>query len=446
MPTVDLGYRPRDQFIAFHERRQRWSCLVAHRRAGKTVACVADLIDAALRCEKPSPRFAYIAPLYVQAKDVAWGYVKGMTRDIPGVAFNEAELRVDLPGDRRIRLYGADNYDRLRGIYLDGVILDEYADMPPAAWGAVIRPSLSDRQGWAVFIGTPKGRNAFWEVHERAKADGEWFSAILRASETGLLAASELEAARAEMTPEQYAQEFECSFEAAILGAFYGRDIAELERGGRIGDVAYDAAVPVYTAWDLGIGDATAIWFFQVVGPELHVIDHYEAHGHGLQHYAAVLQSKPYKYAKHYVPHDAHARDLGTGRTRVETLKELTGSYPVVLRLNDVMDGINAMRVSMPRSRWDAVRCREGIEALRQYRAEYDEKLKTFKDRPRHDWTSHTADAARYMAMAWREIAPPKPVEPPKYEFVAQPDGTIKSGLTFKEIVARRERARNQED
>lgn len=446
MPTIDLGYRPRDQFVGFHERKERWACLVAHRRAGKTVACVADLIDAALRCEKPAPRFAYVAPFYVQAKDVAWSYVKRMTRDIPGTIFNEAELRVDLPGDRRIRLYGADNYDRLRGIYVDGVILDEYADMPPAAWGEVIRPALADRQGWAVFIGTPKGRNAFYDVYERSRTQPDWFCSVLRASETKLLAQTELDAARAEMTPEQYEQEFECSFDAAILGAYYGREIAALERAGRIADVPMDPALPVHTAWDLGIGDATAIWFFQVVGPELHVIDHYEAHGHGLAHYAAVLQAKTYKYGKHYVPHDANARDLGSGRTRVETLRDLVGAYPIVLRPNDVMDGINALRVSMPLSRWDASRCREGLEALRQYRSEYDEKLKTFKDRPRHDWTSHTADAARYMAMAWREMKPPKPAPEAKFEFIGNPDGSMKSGLTFAEIIKRKQRARQTED
>lgn len=410
------------------------------------MACVADLVDAALRCDRVAPRFAYVAPFYVQAKDVAWGYVKRMTRDIPGVVFNEAELRVDLPGERRIRLYGADNYDRMRGIYLDGVILDEYADMPPAAWSEVIRPALADRLGWAVFIGTPKGRNAFWEIYERSKAESEWFSAVLRASETGLLAPSELEAARAEMTPEQFAQEFECSFDAAILGAYYGKEIADLERAGRIADVPMDPALPVHTAWDLGIGDATAIWFFQVVGAELHVIDHYEAHGHGLAHYAAVLQSKPYTYGTHYVPHDANARDLGSGRTRVETLRDLTGKWPHVLRVNEVMDGINAVRLSMPRSRWDAAKCRAGIEALRQYHAEFDEKLKTFKDKPRHDWTSHTADATRYMAMAWREMKPTQPKPEAKYEFIGAADGSMKSGLTFREIIARKERARDKDD
>jgi hypothetical protein len=313
-------------------------------------------------------------------------------------------------------------------------------------WPLVIRPALRDRIGRALFIGTPKGRNNFYELWERAEQDSEWARFVLRASETGILDADELDAARRDMTPEQYAQEYECSFDAAILGAYYGREIATLERAGRIADVPCDPALPVHTAWDLGIGDATAIWFFQVVGPELHVIDHYEAHGHGLSHYAAILQAKPYKYGKHYVPHDASARDLGTGRTRVETLRDLMGAYPIVLRPNDVMDGINALRVSMPLSRWDASRCREGLEALRQYRSEYDEKLKTFKDRPRHDWTSHTADAARYMATAWREMKPPKPAPTPKFEFIGLPDGSMKSGLTFAEIIKRKSRARQTED
>jgi len=190
-------YSARRAFVPFHERGERWACLVAHRRAGKTVACVGDLILGALQTRKPNARFAYVAPLYVQAKDVAWAYVKQFASAVPGVAFNEAELRADFPNGARVRLYGADNYDRLRGLYLDGVVLDEYADMPPAAWGEVIRPALADRRGWAVFIGTPKGRNAFWEVWERARATEGWFSLLLKASETGLLPAEELQAARA---------------------------------------------------------------------------------------------------------------------------------------------------------------------------------------------------------------------------------------------------------
>lgn len=420
--VIDLGYQAREQFAPFHRRRERWACLVAHRRAGKTVACVADLVDAALRCTKPNPRFAYVAPLYVQAKDVAWGYVKQFTRAIPGATWNESELRCDLPNGARIRLYGADNYERLRGLYLDGVVLDEYADMPPAAWSEVIRPALADREGWATFIGTPKGRNAFWEKWEGATAPG-WFRAMLRASETGLIAAAELEAARDIMTPEQYAQEWECSFDAAIIGAYYGREIAEAEDAGRICHVPADPALRVHTAWDLGVGDSTAIWFFQVAANQIRVIDHYEASGHGLPHYAAVLAAKGYQYGHDYLPHDAKARDLGTGRTRIETFRDLTGRVPRVLRAGKVMDGINAARVTMARCWFAESKCREGLEALRQYRADYDEKKRVFRDEPRHDWTSHTADAFRYMAMAWRELRPEKPPEQPRFAIQAAPGG-----------------------
>jgi hypothetical protein len=420
--VIDLGYQAREQFAPFHRRRDRWACLVAHRRAGKTVACVADLVDAALRCTKPNPRFAYVAPLYVQAKDIAWGYVKQFTRAIPGAAWHESELRCDLPNGARIRLYGAENYERLRGLYFDGVVLDEYADMPPAILPEVIRPALADREGWATFIGTPKGRNAFWEIWEGASAPG-WFRAMLRASETGLIAPGELEAARAVMTPEQYAQEWECSFDAAIIGAYYGREIAQAEEAGRICHVPADPVLRVHTAWDLGVGDSTAIWFFQVAANQIRVIDHYEANGHGLPHYAAVLNAKGYQYGHDYLPHDAKARDLGTGRTRIETFRDLTGRVPRVLRPGKVMDGINAARVTMARCWFDESKCREGLEALRQYRADFDEKKRVFRDEPRHDWTSHTADAFRYMAMAWRELRPEKPPEQPRFAIQAAPGG-----------------------
>jgi hypothetical protein len=414
--TVSLGYECRPQFEAFHRRRQRWACLVAHRRAGKTVACVADLIDAALRCNKPEPRFAYVAPLYVQAKDVAWAYVKKFTAAIPGVEFNEAELRVDLPNGARVRLYGADNYDRLRGIYLDGVILDEYADWPPAAWSQVISACLADRQGWAVFIGTPKGRNAFFEIWDRAESDPDWFRLMLRASETGLLSDEELDQQRATKTPEEYEQEFECSFDAAILGAYFGREVAAAEREGRIRTVPYQPGLPVYTAWDLGKGANMAVWVFQTPGRELHVIDCVSGHhDDGLPQVAAVLDGKPYAadIKRDWVPHDARAVEIGTGKSRVETLAAIRRRQPSIVPNHGVDDGINAVRVSFKDWYFDAEACKYGLEALRNYRAEYDEKARTFRKIPKHDWTSHYADAARYMAMAWREMAPaaaaPKP-------------------------------------
>ena len=394
-------------------RRQRWASLVCHRRAGKTVACVADLVDAALRSTKEAPRFAYVAPFYTQAKDVAWLYLKRMVADIPQTTINESELRVDLPNGARIRLYGADNYDRLRGIYLDGIVLDEYADFDPRAWPEVIRPTLSDRKGWATFIGTPKGRNAFHKLHTDAMESAEWFDMVLRADESGLLDEEELADARRTMTPEQYAQEYLCSFDAAILGAYYGKEMEAAQLSGRVCTVPYDAHLPVHTAWDLGYTDSTAIWFWQTAGPELHVIDYYENHGQQIPHYAGVLESKRYHYGDHWFPPDVRAHVLGMDRTRVETLRD-NGLKPRVLPDQKVMDGINAARVLFPRI-WFDERCRDGMEALRQYRTEYDEKLKAFKDHPKHDWTSHAADAFRYMAEAYRELKPepePKKVEP----------------------------------
>jgi hypothetical protein len=409
--------------------------MAAHRRCGKTVACVNDMIKRALETRRAGPptRYAYVAPYLAQAKEVAWGYLLSFAK--PAMRDkNEGELWVELVNGARIRIHGADNPDRLRGAFLDGVVLDEFADMRPGVWGEVIRPMLADYRGWATFIGTPKGRNAFFDTMERARQFDGWFHAIYRASETGILPQEELDGARAEMTPEQYAQEFECSFDAAILGAYFGKEIAEAERAGRVGEVPVDPAVPVHTAWDLGIGDSTAIWFFQVVGPSIHVVDHYEAHGHGLPHYAAVLAERGYTYGTHYVPHDAQARDLGTGRTRIETLKTLTGRWPRVLPAGQVMDGINAARVTMARCRFDAIRCKDGLEALRQYRADYDEKTRAFKDRPRHDWTSHTADAFRYLAMAWREMKAAPPPPDPAHEITGI--GTGQMQVRIGDIVA----------
>jgi phage terminase large subunit len=280
-------------------------------------------------------------------------------------------------------------------------------------WMEVLRPSLADRRGWAVFIGTPRGRNDFWRVHRHAEQHPEdWFSLVLRASETGLLPQSELDDMRQMLTPEQWDQELNCSFDAAILGSYYGRELAEAEAAGRITNVPYDPALPVHTAWDLGIGDSTAIWFFQVVALELHVIDYYEASGYGLAHYASVLSSRGYNYETEWLPHDGMAREMGTGRSRYETLNGLLNRYPRIVHQQSVMDGINATRLTIGKAWFDAAKCYDGLEALRAYRADYDEKAKVFNDRPKHDWSSHGADAARYMSLAWREMQPEKPPPP----------------------------------
>lgn len=413
---IALRYGPRRLFVPYHERSERWAVLVAHRRAGKTVACINDAISRALHLDKPHGQFAYVAPFLAQAKEVAWEYLKRYA-GASILAKSESELWVELQGGARIRIHGADNPNRLRGPYLDGVVLDEYADMRPSVWGEVIRPMLADRQGWATFIGTPKGRNEFFRVWQQAQGDSHWFSVMLKASATELLPAAELAQAQRDMTPEQYAQEFECSFDAAVVGAYFGRDLAEAERQGRITDVPYDDAVPVHTGWDLGIGDSTAIWFFQVVGTEVHYIDHYEAHGQKLDHYLAVLASKPYRYGIDFLPHDARARELISGRSRVEHLA-ISGRQVRVLPQTKIEDGINAARLVLPQAWFDRVKCADGLEALRQYRAEFDERTRTFRNQPRHDWASHSADGFKASAIGYRAMTMGEPKADPIAELL----------------------------
>lgn len=402
---IVIPYTPRPQFEAYHERTQRFSKIVAHRRFGKTVGCINDMIRAALTSAKsfPPPRFSYIAPTYVQAKDVAWNYLKHFSSPVPGIKTSESELSVTYPNESVIRLYGADNYERLRGLYNDGVVCDEPAQFDPRAWPEVIRPTLADRQGWATFIGTPAGRDWFYKVDRTEKGEEipGWFRMTLKASETGIIPPAELDSLRSGLTEEQYAQEFECSFEAAVVGAYYGRSMnaAENDKPSRITGVPFEPSAQVYTAWDLGIRDSTAIWFAQVVGREIRLIDYYEATGADLGHYAKILAEKPYLYAHHFVPHDAQAKELGTGKSRLEVLESLGLKNITVAPMHRVEDGINAVRTIIPRCWFDARKCARGIDALKLYRAEFDDKLQALKPRPVHDWTSHAADAFRYLAM-----------------------------------------------
>ena len=351
--------------------------------------------------EQPPPRYSYVAPTYTQAKDVAWGYLKHFSSPIPGIKTSESELWVEFPNGARVRLYGADNYERMRGLYNDGVVIDEPAQMDPRAWPEVIRPTLADFKGWATFIGTPAGRDWFFKVDllEDGTPDPEFFRFTLKASETGIIPPDELASLGKGMSDEQYAQEFECSFDAAIVGAYYGRLMAQAENDKRIAGVPYEPTAQVWTAWDLGIRDATAIWWAQTVGREIRIIDYYESSGVDLGHYVREIISKPYVYAGHIVPHDAQAKELGTGKSRLEVLESLGLKELSVCPMHRVEDGINAVRVMIPKCWFDATKCARGIEALKLYRSEYDEKLQALKPRPVHDWTSHAADAFRYLAM-----------------------------------------------
>ena len=413
---IVIPYKPRAVFKPFHNRKQRWAVAVAHRRCGKTVACINDLIKRAIQEGKPDGQYAYICPFLTQAKSVAWLYLLRFSEPVRLKA-NASELWVELMTGARIRLFGADNAEALRGMFLDGIVLDEYADMKPRVWGEIIRPLLADRKGWATFIGTPKGKNSFWEIYDAAKQSDTWHVTTLRASETKLLDDEELTDAKSMMSEDQYLQEFECSFEAAILGAYYGKEMREAGEEGRIGQVKYDLAVPVHTAWDLGYNDDTSIVFFQVIGKEIHVIDHFAGSGLAMSDYFDVIKSKTYRYGRHWLPHDAKAKTLASGGKSIQEMaqKELgMGNVRIVPDLS-LQDGIQAVRALFPRLWFDEKKCSEYdlLESLRQYQREWDDDKKRYRDRPRHDWTSHGADSVRYMAIAWQtERGQDKPKEP----------------------------------
>ena len=402
MTTRTINYRPRKLVKSFHKRKERFAVIVAHRRFGKTVAAINDLIRTALTTERSKVRVAYIAPYYRQAKAIAWDYLLEYTQDIEGVSYNVAELRADFPNGARFRLFGADNYDAMRGLYFDSVVLDEPADFPANAWPTVIRPSLADRKGKATFIGTPKGKNEFWEIYNNAQNNDKWFCAMYKADETDILEKEELEEAKLTMGEDRFAQEFLCSFEAAIQGAYYAQEMKTAKEEDRITSVPYDPAASVITSFDLGIGDSTAIWFAQFVGQEIHLIDYYENSGVGLDHYAKVLHEKGYHYEAHILPHDVKVKELGTGKSRLETLDNLgIRNIEIAPRLS-VDDGIQASRSMLNKCWFDAKKCERGIEALLQYRREFDEKLKSWRGRPLHDWTSHGADSFRYLSVGYK--------------------------------------------
>jgi len=263
--NVELPFKPYPHQRAAHALRlvARFLVLVWHRRGGKTVFAVIELLMAALESKRERSKFGYIAPFLKQAKGVAWDYLKHFARFIPGTDVNESELQVTLPNGARIRLFGADNPDSLRGIYLDGIILDEVADMKPEIWGEIIRPALADRQGWALFIGTPKGVNLFSELYYRAQKEPGWAADLKRASDTGVIPESEIEQARREMSPAQFAQEFDCDFAAAVDDALLKLDLVMAAQKRVLGQADY-----IYAAKVLGVdvaryGDDESVLFLR---------------------------------------------------------------------------------------------------------------------------------------------------------------------------------------
>jgi phage terminase large subunit len=385
--------------------------MVAHRRAGKTVASVNEAIARAIYCKKKRPRYAYVGPLLKQAKKIAWEYLKEYTDGIQKKKPSESELTVILRhNDAEISIYGADNPDAFRGQYFDGVILDEYGDMSPSVWGKVLLPTLADRKGWAVFIGTFKGKNHFYHIFRRSQGldlkEGEnpeyykknWFNLLLKASESGILSDEDLAIQRAEQDEEEYRQEFECDPNAVVKGTYYAKLLAKLEDKGQIyADVDWDPDQPVEVVFDLGYTDSTAAWFYQKRPGGLAIIDYLEAHSQPLPYYFNELLGRPYEYGTVWLPHDAKAKSLQTGRSTIEQF--LAQGFPIrVTPKLDLQDGISAARKILLQC-FFSKKCELGVEALRAYKREYDDERKVYSDKPLHDWSSHGADAFRYLSL-----------------------------------------------
>ena len=394
---IVIPYKPRKHQKEVHNNLKRFNVLVCHRRFGKTVLCINEILKKAMQNTLPRPRYYYLAPTYSMAKRTAWDYLKEYTGVLPNVQYHETELRADLPNGARIQLLGCERPDSLRGLYIDGVILDEVAQMPPRLWTEIIRPALSDREGWMVAIGTPQGHNAFFDLYDYANHQEGWYAETFTSSETGIISDLELNEAKHLMPEEVYEAEFECSFDSAALGSIYAKGLTKADEDGRITKVPYQTDIKVNTFWDLGMQDKTAIWFVQIKGSAFHIIDYYENSGESLEFYASVLDEKKYLYDTHYLPHDANVRELGTGVSRVETAQSLGMRTSIVPKLS-IDDGINAVRMLLSRCWFDHEKCKDGLDALRQYRWAVSDKGEV-KNRPEHSWCSHAADAFRYFAV-----------------------------------------------
>jgi hypothetical protein len=422
-----------------------------HRRAGKDDAVLHWTATAA---HERKGVYWHMLPQANQARKAVWDAInphtglKRIDEAFPlalRASTRSQDMAIEFKCGSMWQLVGSDNFNSLVGSPPIGIVFSEWALADPAAW-AYLSPILEENGGWAVFITTPRGKNHAYRMLQNAKKNaGEWFSQVLTIDDTGILSAERYEAIRKDRMAEfgevfgnaMCEQEYRCSFEAAILGAYFSKEMADADREGRVCDVMADPSQPVHTAWDLGVDDSTAIWFFQVLAGGLHIVDYYESSGVGAEHYVDVLKERAYPYGKHFVPHDAKVKEWGSGRTRVEALQGFKLN-PQLVPDHSFADGIQAARTTIPRCRFDADRCERGLDALRSYHAKYDEEARTLAKIAVHDWSSHGADAFRYMAMAWRELRAAAPLPRNTSEvYVGHPDGSITSNLTFAEMVAR---------
>jgi phage terminase large subunit len=375
--TIVLPYKPRRHFVPLHASQKRWKFAVCHRRAGKTVALANSLIAAALNNTRtdPPPRYAYIGPSFDQTKDLVWTYLKHYTSNIPGIRALEGELTIVFPGGANIRLYGgALAYERMRGIYLDGAVLDEYPLLAPQAFTSVVRPCLADYRGFAIVSGTSAGDDHFHKLKLKAEDDPDWDIFDIKITDTGTdaLSLEEVEEMRKDMSVDEFAREMLNSFEAPVEGAYYAEALNDLQLAGRVCKVSPDLNTDVITAWDLGIRHLQVVWLFQLAGREVHWIDYIEGTGKKLAHYADLLHLKSkvggFKYRAHLLPHDVEVRELTTGHSRKHELFSLLAEPVLTVPNHNTEDGITATRGVLGVSWFDENATRRGLARLRSYR------------------------------------------------------------------------------
>ena len=406
--SVTGDYIEREYQTRLHDGMEDFSqaIIIAHRRAGKTVVVIAQLIRDVFSCGLHRPQVAYVANTYKQAKNVAWLYFQDMLKHVPNVKYSKQDLSIVIPssdGDptnvRTIFLLGSENPDRLRGMYLDSACVDEMATAPASLITKILRPCLADRAGKLYLIGTVSGMNHFWKQYEKARDSEHWFSALLLPEDTHALSDDAIAVLKREMSDEEYRSEMLCDPTAAVLGSFYAKVIRELSENDQVCHVPFDQALPVCAAFDLGIADATAIWFAQLHrGGEIRIIDHCEYTNTG---FIQILDEvrKLYNITRWIGPHDLRVREYTSGQSRVDAASEIGIEFEIAPML-PVIDGIEAVRRALPRCWFDEEKTQYGVECLTLYHSSYDDKRRVLSRNPVHDYTSHSADAFRYLITA----------------------------------------------
>lgn len=403
---------------------------VWHRRSGKDEVGLHRTAVAAI--QRPAT-YWYMLPEAAQARKAIWNAIDPHTgkRRID-LAFpkeirtgiNEQEMFLKIAGGGTLQVVGSDNYNSLVGSPPAGVIFSEYALSNPMAWG-YLRPILLENNGWALFNTTPRGRNHAATLYESVKDGTDWFCEKLTVDETGIFTQEQLDNELRELIKEHgesvgkalFRQEYYCSFDSAVLGAVYGEWIERAEEQNRITHVAYDPDLPVETAWDLGYDDATSIWFFQRTFNEPRLIDCYENSGADIEHYCDVLKSKPYKYKEkgHYVPHDAANKLLAAGGRSIVQQAWALGVKMRVVAATSQQNSIAAARKVLDLAWFDREKCKAGVNALRQYHYDYDDENRIFKVKPKHDWSSHYADAFEIIGQVYANIVKQDKPEGPRF-------------------------------